>query len=178
MKLMTVLLIGMAAIWATPARAQLGDTPEGCDRRFGPALMEKGSEQFWALSREYQRDGFAITVRFITLSTGVKVAGWIKIEPGDKNRDTAAALEKFRTEASSGWTVVEALKVSADTDAQTVKMTPIHNTHVAATRATIRKITGWETMRCWVSPTAYAAENGSLILFTDTYLKRHEAQAR
>ncbi|MEI6564163.1 MAG: hypothetical protein WCO42_07655 [bacterium] len=114
-------------------------------------------------------------MRFITLSTGANVAGWITYGPSSKTQNSTAAREKIREAASTNWAPVEVTEISKEMEPQTIELTKVHNKHIAETRAIITKVTGWTSMRCWLSPTAYSADNGTnLIIFSDTYLKQFD----
>lgn len=169
-RLAWIILAGLTM--AAPAWARLGETPDACDRRYGLVLTQKGPQGCWALSREYKKNGVDISIRFITLSTGAKVAGWIAY-----SSITQEDREKIRQNAASAWTLVEETRLTSDMSPHTVDITKAHNKHVAETQSRIERVTGWKTMKCWMSPTVFAADNGStLIVFTDAYLNRFEGK--
>jgi hypothetical protein len=106
-----------------------------------------------------------------------KVAGWISYAPAASIKPNAGERQKIREAASTTWTPVEETVITDNMDPQLHEMAKIHNEYIAGTRATFTQVTGWSTMRCWISPTIYAADNGeTLILFSDTYLTQFKLQ--
>ena len=173
LRLIWIFLIGMAA--TTPSWGQLGETPDQCDQRYGSNSAQRVTDGGWTFSREYNSTNFLITVRFITLSTGAKVAGWISYAPSINSNNSPAEREKIRAAASSSWAPVEKTEITKDMDPQMLELTKIHNEFITGSQVIFTKVTGWSSMRCWISPTAYAADNGStLILFSYPYLKQFD----
>lgn len=174
MKHRWMVLLGLVAL---PAWGQLGETPEDCDKRYGSDLVQKAGAGGTAFTRDYTHDGFQISVRFITLSTGAKVAGWIAYRPIPGTNDTLAARIRIREAASPGWVPAEAVEITREMTPHMAEITKVHNLHIAGRRADISRVTGWTSMRCWISPTAYAADDGqNLILFSDAYLVREKTK--
>ena len=170
-KLLWLFMMGIA----TTTWGQLGESLDQCDKRFGADPDRKPARTYGSFSREYSKDGFHITIRFITLSTGTPVAGWICYTPSSGTNTLSAERQKIREAASPSWTPVDNISSTTGTDPHTTEITTSHNAFVTKTRATISKVTGWTSMPCWLSPTAFAADNGvSLILFSDIYLKQFE----
>ncbi len=170
MKLIWIFIFGIAV---TSAKGQLGSTPDQCDQKFGVSHPLKEAVGNWTFSREYTQSNFIVTVRFITLSSGTKVAGWISYTPTANLKDSAAERTRIREAASGSWAPVEEVTITKDMDPHMLELAKVHNQFNANTRATFTTVTGWNVMHCWISPTDYAADNGvSLILFSETYLKQ------
>jgi hypothetical protein len=166
MKQIGIILLGI--FLATPSWARLGETPDSCDKLYGSPVAEKGPAGCWTLSRDYKTQDFTITARFITLSTGTRVVGWISFT--SRSRQTGAkARDELRRSSSSTWAPVRRKKITPDMTPEMQELNQVHNGHVAQTKSIIKKIAG-DFKQCWMSPTAYAADDGTtLILFSDIY---------
>lgn len=174
---LNLLCFCLLGIMIATARGQLGESPDQCDQRYGSNAVDKGAQGCWMAAREYTQGDFLINVRFLTNSMGTKVAGWISYAPAAGIKPNAGERQKIREAASTAWTPVEETVITDEMDPQLHEMAKIHNEFVAVTKATFAQVTGWNTMRCWISPTIYAADNGvSLILFTEAYLAQHKLQ--
>jgi len=171
LKLLSFFLFG---ITVTTSWGQLGETPDQCDQRYGTNHTPQSADGNWTFSREYTKNDCSITVRFITLSTGTKVVGWISYTPSSSStKSNLVERNRIREAAASSWTPVEETKITQAMDPQMVELAKIHNEYIAETQATFTTVTGWRSIHCWISPTIYAADNGvSLIMFSDAYVKQ------
>ncbi len=83
----TRLILGilLAASFALPLPARLGETPEECALRYGlrltPAARTTG---FWADEQCYEKNDIRLTIRFIPKSGGGLQAGYIEYRPVDR----------------------------------------------------------------------------------------------
>ena len=160
---------------AATSWGRLGETPDSCDIRYGKPVSEKGVEGCWSLSREYRTSDFMVSVRFITLSTGAKVAGWIKYTSAD-SKNNAILHSKMRAIVSHAWKPLKERPITPDMPAHTQLISKAHNEHVAGMQAIIKQSAG-DFSRCWMSPTAYAAETETtLVMFSDVYLEIFDAK--
>lgn len=173
MKRTCFILLGL--MMAATSWGRLGETPDSCDIRYGKPVAEKGAEGCWTISREYKTSAFTVSVRFITLSTGAKVAGWIKYTSMDP-KNSAILHSKMRAIVSHAWKPLAETTITQNMPLHMQQISKVHNAHVAELQATIQKVAG-EFLRCWMSPTAYAAETDTtLVMFSDVYLERNDAK--
>ena len=161
----------LMAITAASARGQLGETPEQCDQRFGSVISHSSSNTGWSLENVYRTNDLTITVRFITLSTGSKIAGWARYSSLDTHPGQSLR-ESLLESAPGAWEKVTEARLPHEADNHVKMITVAHNQHVAEIQATIRKLAGACT-QYWMSPTALAGDDGmSLTLFSDVYRAR------
>ena len=158
-------------IAAASVRGQLGETPDQCDQRFGSVISHSGGNTGWSLENVYRTNGLTITVRFITLSTGSRIAGWVRYSTMDSRPGQSVRESLLKTVPGTWEKVVEA-RLPREADDHAKMITTAHNQHVAEIQATIRKAAG-NCSQYWMSPTALAGDDGmSLTLFSDVYHAR------
>lgn len=166
---------GLVALLASTTWGQLGKAPDQCDRLYGAAIVQRHGSQFWSQENEYRTNGVVITIRFITLSTDAKIAGWVQIAPADPGK-TPLAAAPWLAKVGEPWSPVRETQLEAGATEHTKLITDAHNKHIAQVRDILRKIAGAEITHGWMSPTAYAAESRTgLTLFSDRYRERWEA---
>jgi hypothetical protein len=159
-------ILAVASAWG-----QLGETPEQCDQRFGSVLSHSNGNTGWSLENVYRTNSLTITVRFITLSTGSRIAGWVRYTSLDTHAGQSLREPLLKSFPGTWEQVVEA-RLPREADEHARMITAAHNQHVAEMQTTIRKATG-NCTKYWMSPTAFAGDDGtSLTLFSDVYRAR------
>lgn len=165
---MTVLVLMAGAV-----QAQLGETPEVCDRRFGQPLKQTGSDGSWAFSRRYAKGDLRLEVRFIEFTIGCTNAGWIACTVSPDGEGAAGRREAFRLGVVPNWELLEETPVAKATPLPEAERLRKSNAIIAATRKTILQTLGWAQARCWMTPTLYAADDGHTVaIFSNIYLAR------
>ena len=91
---------------AATAWGRLYETPEQCDQRYGLEYSQKGPDQFWALSRDYKKNGVTVSIRFIRGMTGSKVAGMVSYNVNFGVSGPGELREKIRDTVSKSWTLL------------------------------------------------------------------------
>lgn len=173
MRVKVGLVTGIVLLGSTVVRAQLSETPEQCDQRFGAHSIQRGPSSCWTCSREYTHDNLLITVRFLSYTIGTTNAGWIECVPNASVTNSAARRDAFRLAVSPKWDLMEEAPVTPAMDATEAARVKASNAFIGQTRKAILAATGWRKAVCWSTPSAYAADDGkTVIIFSGTALAR------
>ena len=165
--------VSVLALTASLAWAQLGETPDQCNRRFGKESGQTGPSGCWAFARDYTKGDLHIVVRFLEFTIGSTNVGWISCATIPESKDAGALRDSFRLGVVPKWESLEEVPVPDKVDPREKERLKASNAIVAATRKTILAAAGWKEARCWATPTMFAADDGhTVILFSNIYLAR------
>ena len=167
---MKAIIFGAAVLAAAATWAQLGETPDQCAHRYGPYLVQKTGSERWFQENEYRTNGLIITVRFITLATGTRVAGWIQVADDGTRPLARTTVRTWLDSVAGNWKPLREDELAPDATDHVRMITREHNRHVREITALVGRISGRPVVHAWMCPTAYAGDDGNgLTLFSDVY---------
>lgn len=111
-----LLFLACLVISVLPLQARLGETPEACEQRYGPKLKANiYSHGFWDAEQRHEKNGIAVTVRFLRDTDGVLRAGYLEYKSADPNvlRLTEERTKVLMNLVSTNWTRLELLPLPA-----------------------------------------------------------------